>query len=141
MMFELHVWGPAFSLPSIEPQCLAAIVYLRQLVPQDEWVLIASCDDTLSPTSTSNSSRSASVEACLDSCRFLLIDLLPTRGVACASSWTNMDRRSSKHHWIPWQSIGPTMGSRWRQLQFSRESRHYSVIHLKHSRELVRVLD
>ena len=59
MVLELHVWGPAFSLPSIEPECLAAIAYLRLLVPQDEWVLIASCDDTLSPTSTPNSLRNA----------------------------------------------------------------------------------
>ncbi|KAL8792274.1 MAG: hypothetical protein Q9195_005153 [Heterodermia aff. obscurata] len=49
-MLELHVWGPAFSLPSIEPQCLAAIAYLSQLIPHGEWVLIASCDDALSHT-------------------------------------------------------------------------------------------
>ena len=67
MMLELHVWGPAFSLPSIEPQCLAAIAYLTQLIPQDEWVLIASCDDGLSPTGTRNSLPRASVEACFDS--------------------------------------------------------------------------
>jgi len=50
MVLELHIWGPAFSLPSIDPQCLAAIVYLQQVVPRDEWELIASCDDALSPT-------------------------------------------------------------------------------------------
>lgn len=67
MMLELHVWGPAFFLPSIDPQCLAAIAYLTQLIPQDEWVLIASCDDALSPTGTRNSLPRASVEACFDS--------------------------------------------------------------------------
>ena len=51
MVLELHIWGPAFALPSIEPQCLAAVVYLRQVVPRNEWVLIASNDDSVSPTS------------------------------------------------------------------------------------------
>lgn len=51
MTLELHVWGPAFSLPSIDPQCLAAVFYLRQAVPRDEWVLIISSDDALSPIS------------------------------------------------------------------------------------------
>lgn len=50
MVLELHVWGPAFSLPSIDPQCLAAIIYLRQVVPRESWVLIASNNDSLSPT-------------------------------------------------------------------------------------------
>ena len=53
MVLELHIWGPAFSLPSIDPQCLAAIVYLRRTVPNGEWVLIASSDDAQSPTSES----------------------------------------------------------------------------------------
>ena len=41
-MLELHVHGPAFGLPSIEPQCLAAIAYLSLAVPRDEWTLVAS---------------------------------------------------------------------------------------------------
>ncbi len=41
MTWELHVWGPAFSLPSIDPQCLAAIAYLTQALPRDDWVLVA----------------------------------------------------------------------------------------------------
>ncbi|KAL8914291.1 MAG: hypothetical protein Q9172_007113 [Xanthocarpia lactea] len=49
-MLQLHVWGPAFGLPSIEAQCLAAIAYLSQVVPQREWQLVASSDPTLSPT-------------------------------------------------------------------------------------------
>jgi sorting and assembly machinery component 37 len=52
MVFELHVWGPAFSLPSIDPHCLAAIAYLQQAVPRGEWQLVASSNPTLSPTST-----------------------------------------------------------------------------------------
>lgn len=51
MVLELHVWGPAFSLPSIEAQCLAAIAYFSLAVPKDAWVLIASSDPSVSPTS------------------------------------------------------------------------------------------
>ena len=51
MVFELHIWGPAFSLPSIDPQCLAAVAYLARALPRDQWVLVASSDTTLSPTS------------------------------------------------------------------------------------------
>jgi len=50
MVLELHVWGPAFSLPSIDAQCLAAIAYLQQVVPRGEWHLIASSNPALSPT-------------------------------------------------------------------------------------------
>ncbi|KAL8700611.1 MAG: hypothetical protein Q9201_005353 [Fulgogasparrea decipioides] len=49
-MLQLHVWGPAFDLPSIDPQCLATIAYLSQAVPQGEWELVASSDPTYSPT-------------------------------------------------------------------------------------------
>jgi sorting and assembly machinery component 37 len=50
MVLELHVWGPAFSLPSIEAQCLATIAYFSLAVPKDAWVLIASSDPSVSPT-------------------------------------------------------------------------------------------
>ncbi|KIW98686.1 uncharacterized protein Z519_00347 [Cladophialophora bantiana CBS 173.52] len=49
MVFELHVWGPAFELPSIDAQCLATIFYLRQCLPLDRWVLIPSSDARVSP--------------------------------------------------------------------------------------------
>ncbi|KAI4287303.1 MAG: hypothetical protein L6R35_003436 [Caloplaca aegaea] len=49
-MLQLHVWGPGFGLPSIDPQCLAAIAYLSQFVSKNEWELVASSDLTLSPT-------------------------------------------------------------------------------------------
>ncbi|PBP25275.1 hypothetical protein BUE80_DR003654 [Diplocarpon rosae] len=49
-MIELHVWGPAFGLPSIDPQCLATIAFLQQTVPREEWQLVASSDPALSPT-------------------------------------------------------------------------------------------
>ncbi|KAL3418118.1 mitochondrial import receptor subunit [Phlyctema vagabunda] len=42
MVLELHVWGPAFGLPSIDAPCLAAIAYLQKAVPRGQWQLIAS---------------------------------------------------------------------------------------------------
>ncbi|KIX98519.1 uncharacterized protein Z520_05820 [Fonsecaea multimorphosa CBS 102226] len=49
MVFELHIWGPAFELPSIDAQCLATILYLRQCLQPDSWVLIPSSDARVSP--------------------------------------------------------------------------------------------
>src|SRR5687767_14211790 len=66
MVLELHVWGPAFGLPSIDPQCLAAIAYFALAVPakraggdvggvgggrEEEWVLVADSDPGKVPTS------------------------------------------------------------------------------------------
>ncbi|KAJ5703409.1 hypothetical protein N7493_011798 [Penicillium malachiteum] len=50
MKLQLHVWGPAFSLPSIEAQCLAAISYCSLALPKDSWELVASSDPSVSPT-------------------------------------------------------------------------------------------
>ncbi|MCJ1279083.1 hypothetical protein MMC21_006905 [Puttea exsequens] len=50
MVLELYVWGPAFSLPSIDPQCLATIAYFQLIVPAGSWILIASTDTTTPPT-------------------------------------------------------------------------------------------
>ncbi|KAL4869275.1 hypothetical protein BDV12DRAFT_85935 [Aspergillus spectabilis] len=50
MVLELHVWGPGFSLPSIDTQCLATIAYFSLSVPRDSWVIVASSDPTVSPT-------------------------------------------------------------------------------------------
>jgi sorting and assembly machinery component 37 len=49
MTLQLHVWGPAFGLPSIEPQCIAAIAYVGHVVPRDQWTLVAS-DPLANPT-------------------------------------------------------------------------------------------
>ncbi|KAI0011932.1 outer mitochondrial membrane transport complex protein-domain-containing protein [Xylariaceae sp. FL0662B] len=49
MALELHVWGPAFGLNSIDPECLAAISCFRHAVPRQDWTLIASNDATVSP--------------------------------------------------------------------------------------------
>ncbi|KAK7756929.1 hypothetical protein SLS62_000945 [Diatrype stigma] len=49
MALKLHVWGPAFGLSSIDPECLAAISYFQYTVPCDDWTLIASNDTSVSP--------------------------------------------------------------------------------------------
>ena len=54
MPLELHVLGAAFGLPSIDAECLATIAYLRQCLPSGEWVVVASSDPSISPTSTSD---------------------------------------------------------------------------------------
>lgn len=46
---ELHVWGPAFGLDSIDPECLGAIACFRHFVPREDWTLIASNDAAVSP--------------------------------------------------------------------------------------------
>lgn len=51
-MLHLHVWGSAFSLPSIDPECLAAIAYFSEVVPHGEWTLTASNDVSLTPKGT-----------------------------------------------------------------------------------------
>ncbi len=50
MPLELHIWGPAFGLPSIDAECLAAIAYLRHALSSDEWVLVPSSDPKVCPT-------------------------------------------------------------------------------------------
>ncbi|KAK0734799.1 outer mitochondrial membrane transport complex protein-domain-containing protein, partial [Lasiosphaeria miniovina] len=39
-MLQLHVWGPAFGLPSIDAECLAAIAYLTQTTSRAEFRLV-----------------------------------------------------------------------------------------------------
>jgi sorting and assembly machinery component 37 len=50
-MLELHVWGPAFGLPSIDPECLAIITYLHKAAAPSSWRLIYSNDPSVSPAS------------------------------------------------------------------------------------------
>ncbi|KAI0190887.1 outer mitochondrial membrane transport complex protein-domain-containing protein [Xylaria flabelliformis] len=52
MSFQLHVWGPAFGLESIDAECLAAIAAFRHIFPNDAWSLIASNNTYLSPDHT-----------------------------------------------------------------------------------------
>ncbi|KAK2747369.1 hypothetical protein FQN55_005118 [Onygenales sp. PD_40] len=59
MVLELHIWGPAFGLPSIDPQCIAMVAYFALAVPakkmgaggeREQWVLIADSDPGMVPT-------------------------------------------------------------------------------------------
>lgn len=52
-MFKLHIWGPAFNLPSIDPECIAAIALLNDVLAYDEWLLVIDHDPSASPSSTS----------------------------------------------------------------------------------------
>ncbi|PUU72671.1 outer mitochondrial membrane transport complex protein-domain-containing protein [Tuber borchii] len=49
-MLELHIWGPSFTLPSISPQSLSAIAYLKLTQPPTAWTLIPSSNPLLSPS-------------------------------------------------------------------------------------------
>ncbi|TPX22565.1 hypothetical protein DIZ76_014441 [Coccidioides immitis] len=53
MVLELHTWGPAFGLPSIDAQCLATIAYFALALPTNgspEWVLVPDSDPKIVPT-------------------------------------------------------------------------------------------
>ncbi|KAJ2976327.1 hypothetical protein NUW58_g8114 [Xylaria curta] len=52
MSLQLHVWGPAFGLESIDAECLAIIAAFRHIFSSDEWSLIASNDTSLNPDHT-----------------------------------------------------------------------------------------
>ncbi|KAJ6269823.1 Eisosome component PIL1-domain-containing protein [Bipolaris maydis] len=47
MVLELHVWGPAFGLASIEAECIATIAYCHRVIPAGEWSLVASHNPTV----------------------------------------------------------------------------------------------
>lgn len=49
-MLELHVYGPAFDLPSVDLECLAAIILLQCGYSNDQpWLLIPSSNPNVSP--------------------------------------------------------------------------------------------
>jgi hypothetical protein len=50
-MLELHVWGPALGLASIDAECLAIITYLHNALSADSWRLIPTNDPSVSPES------------------------------------------------------------------------------------------
>lgn len=50
MALQLHVWGPAFGLPSIEPECIATIAYCQSVIPQGQWSLVAGYDKSVGLT-------------------------------------------------------------------------------------------
>jgi hypothetical protein len=54
MVLELHVWGPAFGLPSIDADCNAAVAYVNYVLEASDWVLVPNHDASRSPNSTSS---------------------------------------------------------------------------------------
>ncbi|KAK0383929.1 hypothetical protein NLU13_8020 [Sarocladium strictum] len=49
-MLELHIWGPAFGLPSLDAECIAAVAYLQHATASPaDWRLIPSNDPSVSP--------------------------------------------------------------------------------------------
>lgn len=54
--FQLHVWGGAFGLESIDVECLAAIKYCSQVFGRagldDQWEIIPSSDPSICPSRT-----------------------------------------------------------------------------------------
>jgi sorting and assembly machinery component 37 len=49
-MLDLHVWGSALGLPSIDPECLAIITYLHHALPSSAWRIIPSNDPSVAPS-------------------------------------------------------------------------------------------
>lgn len=49
MVLELHIWGPAFGLPSIDAQCLSTVIYLQQTLDEHDWVVVPTSDPRVSP--------------------------------------------------------------------------------------------
>ncbi|ORY02480.1 Tom37 C-terminal domain-domain-containing protein [Clohesyomyces aquaticus] len=49
MVLELHVWGPAFGLPSIDADCIAAVAYFHHTVPPPQWILVADIQTSVGP--------------------------------------------------------------------------------------------
>lgn len=60
MVLELHVYPPAFSLPSIDAHCIATIAYFSQAIPHDEWRLIATTPNN-NPTGELPALRNGSI--------------------------------------------------------------------------------
>jgi hypothetical protein len=50
MVLELHIWGPAFGLPSIDAECIATVAYCQRVVPKGQWSLVTSYDTSVAPT-------------------------------------------------------------------------------------------
>ncbi|KAK8252759.1 Tom37 C-terminal domain-containing protein [Phyllosticta capitalensis] len=52
MVLEIHVWGPGFGLPSVDPECIAIIAYAQQTLRDGAWAVVAAHDVSLSPNKT-----------------------------------------------------------------------------------------
>lgn len=51
-MFNLYVGSPAFALPSLDAECIAAIAYLKELFHDraEQWTVVEAHDPSTSPT-------------------------------------------------------------------------------------------
>ncbi|KAG5938347.1 hypothetical protein E4U53_008024 [Claviceps sorghi] len=49
-MLDVYIWGPAFGLPSIDPECLAVLLYLDNALPSDAWRVVPCNDPSISPS-------------------------------------------------------------------------------------------
>ncbi|KAJ9653908.1 hypothetical protein H2198_006959 [Neophaeococcomyces mojaviensis] len=46
-VLELHIYGPAFNLPSIDARCLATIALIQSNLASDDWCLVPSSDPVI----------------------------------------------------------------------------------------------
>ena len=78
MVLTLHVWGPAFGLPSIEPECIATIAYCQRVIPKGEWTLVAEHDPTVGVIGTyiHSPSDETGPDSTQRACRYYLTTML-----------------------------------------------------------------
>lgn len=87
MVLQLHVWGPAFGLASIEPECIATIAYCRRVIPKGQWALVADYNPTVGTTGTGiRHHQEVSVSLCAAETLPILFD----DGVATASGFEDI---------------------------------------------------
>jgi hypothetical protein len=87
MVLELHVWGPAFGLASIEPECIATIAYCRRVIPEGQWALVAAHNPTVGTTGTGTCYHD---KATIDSRISEILPILFDDGVATASGFEDI---------------------------------------------------
>jgi sorting and assembly machinery component 37 len=96
MALELHVWGPAFGLESIDAECLAAITVFRHTLSTKDWHLVADSDTSVSPDSKLTPRRSSIPILGLAADRRRAVHRYFTR---CVSQW-DLDVRIQEYHII-----------------------------------------
>lgn len=87
MVLELHIWGPAFGLPSIEPECIATVAYCQRVIPEGQWSLIAEHNPSIGATGTFNLAPVSSISshASIESLPILFDD-----GIATATGFEDI---------------------------------------------------
>lgn len=87
MVLELHVWGPAFGLASIEPECIATVAYCQRVIPKGQWSLVAAHNPTVGTTGTGLFYHKA---VHISSCIAETLPILFDDGVATASGFEDI---------------------------------------------------